>query len=1012
MTAKYLAHFISKNQAKEIAEKLYNLKGEIKELPGELDFNFLIISDQEKFILKISRPDTDFGYLDFQCKIIEHINSSEFNINSPNSIADINGNYISEITDESDSKRKVRLLTWVDGRVWSGVNPISDKLLFSLGKKAGQLTQSLQSFSHEFSQRKLVWDIAQSEWTLKHFHLFSNEEKQILEFFTKRFKSIKFRYKDLRKSVVHNDVNDNNIIVAGDLISPAVKSIIDFGDAVYTQSINDLAITVAYAVMNKPDPLGAALHIVKGYHQNFPIKEEELEVLYILVAVRLVISVTKSAINKVNEPNNKYLVISEKPAWELLKKWIRINENYAYSSFRFACGLFSHPNFQKFSEWSQTQKLNLSDLFPTLNYNSVKSVDLSLISTILGHESEYSDLDLMSYKMKKIQRENPDSFLAGGYLEIRPFYSTEAFKSDGNSGDEYRTSHLGIDIWVDEETPFHSLLAGKVVSIYNNDNPKDYGPTLILKHTTDNGFVFYTLYGHLTKTTLELHKPDKVINKGDLLGFIGNDYENGGWAPHLHFQIMLDLLGNKNEFPGVALPDKIDIWKCICPDPNLFFEEGSLKRESQTTADEILHYRKQHLGKSLSVTYSDPLKIVRGSGVYMIDDKGQKYLDTVNNVAHVGHEHPRVVKAGQEQLALLNTNTRYLNENINKFAEEILNTFPKELSVVHFVNSGSEANELALRMAKTATGNKDMIAVEIGYHGNTNGCIEISSYKFNGKGGSGTPEYTNIVPLPDTFRGIYTGTDAGIKYANHIKEQIENVKSKNRGIAGFICESIISCGGQIELPENYLKHAYKYVRNAGGVCIADEVQVGFGRVGSKFWGFELYDVIPDIVTIGKPIGNGHPLAAVVCTPDIAEKFANGMEYFNTFGGNPVSCAIGLEVLKVIKDKNLQQNALTVGNYLKDGLRTLQKTYPIIGDVRGQGLFLGFELVDENKNPLTGQAAYLANRMKDLKILMSTDGKDNNVLKIKPPIIFSKENADELLTKLNTILSENFMRVNL
>ncbi|TFH28203.1 MAG: aminotransferase class III-fold pyridoxal phosphate-dependent enzyme, partial [Bacteroidia bacterium] len=227
--------------------------------------------------------------------------------------------------------------------------------------------------------------------------------------------------------------------------------------------------------------------------------------------------------------------------------------------------------------------------------------------------------------------------------------------------------------------------------------------------------------------------------------------------------------------------------------------------------------------------------------------------------------------------------------------------------------------------------------------------------------------------------------------------------------AAFICESIISCGGQIELPENYLELAYSMVRESGGICIADEVQVGCGRVGKQFWGFQLHGVIPDIVTIGKPIGNGHPLAAVVCTRKVANAFANGMEYFNTFGGNAVSCAIGTEVLRVIKEESLQENALSVGNYLKEELMSLQREFPIIGEVRGQGLFLGVELCDREMNPQTEKAAYLADRMKELGILMSTDGKDVNVMKIKPPLVFSRSQADVLLGALKRVLRENYMQ---
>ena len=472
---------------------------------------------------------------------------------------------------------------------------------------------------------------------------------------------------------------------------------------------------------------------------------------------------------------------------------------------------------------------------------------------------------------------------------------------------------------------------------------------------------------------------------------------------------MLDMLGNKTDFPGVTYPNEVNVWKSLCPDPNLLFKSTELSPQKNTGDNDILSYRKEHLGKSLSLSYIQPLNIVRGAGIFLIDNKGRKYLDMVNNVAHVGHEHLRVVKAGQAQMAVLNTNTRYLNKNITDFAAALLSTLPDELSVAHFVNSGSEANELALRMTEAYTGQKDMIAIEVGYHGNTAGCIDISSYKFDGKGGAGAPEHTHIVPLPDAYRGIYQGDNTGAKYANHIKESIEAIHNKGRKVAGFIAESIISCGGQIELPENYLQLAYDAVREAGGLCIADEVQVGCGRVGSTFWGFQLNNVIPDIVTIGKPIGNGHPLAAVVCTKAVADAFANGMEYFNTFGGNPVSSAIGLEVLNVIKEEKLQKNALSTGNYLKSQLNKLQQQLPVIGDVRGQGLFLGFELVDNDKQPLSAQASYLANRMRELGILMSIDGKDNNVLKIKPPMVFTQENANELISRLTTVLTEDFMQ---
>ncbi|NPD86839.1 aminotransferase class III-fold pyridoxal phosphate-dependent enzyme, partial [Lentimicrobium sp. L6] len=827
--------------------------------------------------------------------------------------------------------------------------------------------------------------------------------------FQSLFKEIHEPYQSLRKSVVHSDANDNNVIVSNDLIHPQVKAIIDYGDAIYTQTINDLAIAIAYAVMNKSDVLEASLPIIKAYYQEFPLLEEELEFLYTLVAMRLVISVTKSAINRQLEPDNTYLLISEKPAWQVLEKWKAISEDLAHYSFRAACGFCPHPKEKEFKNWAAKQNISIQSLFPQIEFEELKKVDMSIESTWMGHESEYLNNQFTEYKLQELKSANKNIIVAGGYLETRPFYITDAYKKESNNGPIYRAVHLGTDLWLEAKTAIHAPLDGEVFSIHHNDADKDYGPTLILKHQTEEGLEFYSLYGHLSLNSLNQIKKNQKVKRGELIAWVGNQEENGNWAAHLHFQLMLSMLDYEYDFPGVSTAKELEIWSSICPDSNLLWKEKNLEEALQKDNEQLIKYRKQHLGKSLSLSYDIPLKMVRGAGAFLLDSSGRKYLDTVNNVAHVGHEHERVVKAGQAQMGILNTNSRYLHENINQFAEELLSTFPQELSVVHFVNSGSEANELALRMCRAYSGQKDMIAVEIGYHGNTNGCIEVSSYKFDGKGGKGAPEHTHIVPLPDAYRGLYQGENCGEKYAAHIQEQVDRIQAKGRNVAGFICESIISCGGQIELPEDYLKTAYSAIRKAGGLCISDEVQVGVGRVGKAFWGFQLHDVVPDIVTIGKPIGNGHPLAAVVCTRAVADAFANGMEYFNTFGGNPVSCAIGREVLRVVKDEKLQQNALEVGEYLKSELEVLSKDFPIIGNVRGQGLFLGFELVDENKNPLPEKAAYLANRMKDLGILMSTDGKDVNVLKIKPPMVFSKENAEELIKRLKVIFTEDFMR---
>jgi len=437
-----------------------------------------------------------------------------------------------------------------------------------------------------------------------------------------------------------------------------------------------------------------------------------------------------------------------------------------------------------------------------------------------------------------------------------------------------------------------------------------------------------------------------------------------------------------------------------------------VNNNQMNTKNKIRKERETYIGKSLSISYENPLKIDRGAMQYLFDNTGRTYLDCVNNVCHVGHCHPRVVRAAQKQIAVLNTNTRYLHEHIVEYAKRLSATMPDPLNVCYFVNSGSEANELAIRLANTYTKQKDFIVIDNAYHGNSSSVVEISPYKFDSTGGSGAAPHIHKVTMPDTYRGPYKtdNINPAKKYAGDVEKAVKQIQQNNKGLSAFFFESLLGCGGQIVLPDGYLKESFRFVRDAGGLCVADEVQVGFGRVGTHFWGFETQGVIPDIVTLGKPIGNGHPLAAVVTTKEIADSFDNGMEYFSTFGGNPVSCAVGLAVLDVIKDEKLQENALKVGDHLKAGLEDLKSKHDLIGDVRGMGLFIGIELVvnRETLEPARDQAYYIIEKMKELGILLSIDGPLHNVIKIKPPLIFSQSNAEFLINKLDEVLQDKVL----
>jgi 4-aminobutyrate aminotransferase-like enzyme/Ser/Thr protein kinase RdoA (MazF antagonist) len=436
------------------------------------------------------------------------------------------------------------------------------------------------------------------------------------------------------------------------------------------------------------------------------------------------------------------------------------------------------------------------------------------------------------------------------------------------------------------------------------------------------------------------------------------------------------------------------------------FEEACAEPKTPTrSAEEIVAVRRRHFGHNLSIAYSEPLKIVRGAGQYLFDESGRRYLDLVNNVCHVGHCHPRVVAAAQRQMAELNTNTRYLHDNLAEYAVRLTATFPDPLSVCFFVCTGTEANDLALRLARAHTASKEIIVLEHAYHGHSPSLVEISTYKCEGPGGEGLAEHAHKVPMPDIYRGPYRGPTAGRDYAEEVRKKIREIEAAGRKPGTFMAESLIGCGGQVIPAEGFLAAATEAIHAAGGVSIADEVQVGFGRTGTRLWAFETQNFVPDIVTLGKPIGNGHPMAAVITTPEIAASFDTGMEYFNTFGGNPVSCAVGLAVLDVIEGENLQRHALEMGNRLLEGLRELQKRHPLIGDVRGLGLYIGVELVRDHDTlePADTEASRIIDEMKARGFLLSTDGPLHNVLKIKPPLVLQASDIDSTLEALDETL---------
>jgi 4-aminobutyrate aminotransferase-like enzyme len=405
------------------------------------------------------------------------------------------------------------------------------------------------------------------------------------------------------------------------------------------------------------------------------------------------------------------------------------------------------------------------------------------------------------------------------------------------------------------------------------------------------------------------------------------------------------------------------------------------------------------------------MNLVGGRGSWLYDDLGRAYLDAINNVSHVGHANARVVAAATAQLRALNTNSRFVYPGIARYTERLTATLPDALQVAFLVCSGSEANDLAVRMARQVTGRRDVLVVDGAYHGNTSVLTGLSPSRYKGPGGTGPDPTTHEVEQPNRYRGRHGYGDpaAGKAYAADVRRQVDRLTAAATPPAAFLVESAMGTAGSIFYPDGYLADAFAAVRAAGGLCVADEIQVGFGRLGDVFWGFESQGVVPDIVTMGKPIGNGHPMAAVVTTREIADAFDSGMKYFNTFGGNPVSCAIGTAVLDEIEERGLQRHAAETGLRFRDALAALAERHELIGDVRGHGMYLGVELVRdrETKQPATDEALVVSELMKDEGVLVYPTGADGNVLKIKPPLTFTAADADLFASVLDDVLGRDW-----
>ena len=644
---------------------------------------------------------------------------------------------------------------------------------------------------------------------------------------------------------------------------------------------------MAYILMNAEDLWGTAREIVASYSGEFPLTEQEVEVLFDLIRLRLVMSLCISSRRARLFPDNSYLRISQVPAAALLRRLGGVDAGLAEIAFRDAAGFSSAAHHRNIASWLESNE----------------RAPASLTGFDVGSARRFV--------VKAMERSNSEGEYDWGEINslISECDAEMGFGLPPEKVSEVPAIADWIDIFLLKKAAVRAIFPGEIVREEKVDLNGDVLSRIAIRHLACDGKApFYSSYEFPAGVSLCEFANGQSVAAGAVIGRVVS-------APGSNFGICrLRFASGVYQVLGIGSNDSVlqqAVARTILDPRSILKTEIGEAHSRSTTRKTLLERRRKVFGPSLSLSYRKSLHIVAGRGSYLIDGEGRRYLDCVNNIAHVGHSHSGVANAVSRQARLLNSNTRYLSKLRLEYAERLIGKLPTPLSVVFLVCTGSEANELALRIARTHTNRRGIVVLDWAYHGNTTSLVEISPYKFKRSGGFSQPEHVEIAELPGSSSGEdRSGKSDPVNASVHsVGECIDRLRKRTgKGPAAFFAESVAGVAGQIFYPPGFLKSAFEVVRENGGVCVADEVQCGFGRLGASYWGFEYQDSIPDIVTFGKPAGNGFPLAGVATTPALANSFANGMEYFNSFGGNQVSAAAGLAVMDALENESLLENA--------------------------------------------------------------------------------------------------------
>ncbi|MBX9456490.1 MAG: aminotransferase [Rhizobium sp.] len=951
---------ISAVDAGSILAETYGLSGQLSELGSQQDRNFRIEVASGAHVLKINRAAYGTIELDAQNAAMKHLRAGGVRVPAVGRSLDDREIVALSVRGED---YLVRLLEFLDGEQLTRRKYLSIKTREAMGALVARVAAALADFRHAGLDRSVQWDLRRVVQVTEHMlgHVGDPVARdRVRSALSAADRLVQAQAGSLRIQAIHHDITDDNVVARPDADGVLIPDgVIDFGDVVYGWLVADLAVCCASLLHHADgDPL-FILPAIRAFHAVYPLNEAEIEALWPLLVSRACLLVASGEQQLSVDPDNDYVLCNLEHEREIFRVATSVPDAVMTAAIRHALG-FHAP----------VSTATYQPLLPTIPLDTVTRVAL---------DPQSDHWDRFAWSLPGIdQTILRSAAIETGYAATR--YGEHRLSRTAECSAAAPATHaLFVDLCLPSGTrvsaPFDGELSGGAEGMHR---------------LAGDGIALF-LQG------LDAVEPGNAA-AGREIGQVASGNLLRVW-----------LARDPDVAPALfCVPAQAHAWR------QLFFDPGAVLgfdcAAPEPRGEELLAARQAHFARPQKNYYANPPQIERGRGEHMYDVTGRAYLDMVNNVTIAGHGHPRLVEAVRRQWARLNTNSRFHYAGVAEFSERLANLAPEGLDTVFLVNSGSEAVDLALRLAWAHTGSRNIVSLLEAYHGWTVASDAVStSIADNPRALETRPDWVHPVMAPNTYRGPFRGDDTTEYYVASVDQAIARLGERDETLAGFIAESVYGNAGGIPLPRDYLAEVYRLVRAAGGVCIADEVQVGYGRLGHHFWGFEEQGVVPDIITIAKGMGNGHPLGAVITTRAIADSLEREGYFFSSAGGSPVSCAVGLTVLDIMADEKLQDNAREVGDYLRERLTALGQRFPIIGAVHGMGLYLGLELVRDRQTlePATRETMAICDRLLDLGVIMQPTGDHLNVFKIKPPLCLTRQSADFFVEMVAKVLEDGW-----